>query len=194
MKAKAIIAMITTKVKSILQERAEQLEASLTVENAEKVVDVIQEAVFSGAAEGLKTWLQESETQKNTVVHDGQNYQFNRISTKEFQSSFGKVTLERRLYQNKNGESFIPLDHAWNMEHQFATLEVREAVLFALGHMPARDARQLFADARRSILRNLRSKRLRNISAPASKSISMNFWKRCVKAKSFRKRKRKSWP
>ena len=145
MKAKAIIAMITTKVKSILQERAEQLEASLTVENAEKVVDVIQEAVFSGAAEGLKTWLQESETQKNTVVHDGQNYQFNRISTKEFPSSFGKVTLERRLYQNKNGESFIPLDHAWNMEHQFATLEVREAVLFALGHMPARDARQLFA-------------------------------------------------
>ena len=53
--AKAIIARITTKVKSILQERAEPREASLTVENAGMVVDGIQEAVFAGAAEGLKT-------------------------------------------------------------------------------------------------------------------------------------------
>jgi len=109
----------------------------LTVENAEIVVDAIQESVFTAAAEGLKTWLLESETRKNTIVHDGQKYQFNRVSTKEFQSPFGKFTLERRLYQNQNGESFIPLDHAWNMENQFATLEVREAVLFALGHAGA---------------------------------------------------------
>ena len=117
---------------------------ALTVENAEIVVDAIQEAIFGAAAEGLKTWLQESETRENTIMHDGQKYQFNRISTKEFQSPFGKFTLKRRLYQNQDGESFIPLDHAWNMENQFATLEVREAVLFALGHMPAREARQLF--------------------------------------------------
>jgi hypothetical protein len=48
------------------------------------------------------------------------------------------------LYQNKNGESDVPLDHAWNMEHQFATIDVREAVLFALSLMPAHEARQLF--------------------------------------------------
>ena len=144
MKAKAIIAMITTKVKSILQEHADVLESELTVENAEIVVDAIQEAVFGGAAEGLKTWLQESETRENTILHDGQKYRFNRTSTKEFQSPFGKFVLKRRLYQNQDGDSFIPLDYAWNMENQFATLEVREAVLFALGHMPAREARQLF--------------------------------------------------
>ena len=74
MKAKAIIATITTKVKSILHEHADALESALTVGNAEKVVDVIQEAVFGGAAEGLKTWLQESETQDNTIMHDGQKY------------------------------------------------------------------------------------------------------------------------
>ena len=102
MKAKAIIAMITTKVKSILQEHADVLESELTVENAEIVVDVSQEAIFGGAAEGFKTWLQESETQENTIMHDGQKYQFNRTSTKEFQSPFGKFTLERRLYQNTN--------------------------------------------------------------------------------------------
>ena len=46
-----MIAMITTKVKSILQEHAEQWELSLTVENAEIVVDVIQKAVFGAAAD-----------------------------------------------------------------------------------------------------------------------------------------------
>ena len=104
MKAKAIIAMITTKVKSILQEHAEQLESSLTVENAEKVVDAIQEAIFAAGAEGFKTYLEESETRENTIVHDGQKYRFNRVSTKEFQSSFGKFVLKRRLYQNQDGE------------------------------------------------------------------------------------------
>jgi hypothetical protein len=48
------------------------------------------------------------------------------------------------LYQNQDGDSFVPLDHAWNMQNQFATIEVREAVLFALSLMPAREAHQLF--------------------------------------------------
>ena len=145
MKAEEIITMITTKVKTVLHEHTESLTQPLTIENAEIVVDVIQEAIFAAGAEGLKTWLQQNETHENTILVNDQKYQFNRTSKKEFQSPFGKFTLERRLYQNQNGESFIPLDHAWNMENQFATLEVREAVLFALGHMPARDARQLFA-------------------------------------------------
>ena len=102
MKAGAIIAMITAKVKSILQEHADALESALTVENAECVVDVIQEAIFAAGAEGFKTYLEESEIQENTVVHEGQKYRFNRVSTKEMQSSFGKFVLKRRLYQNTN--------------------------------------------------------------------------------------------
>jgi len=143
MKARGIIAMITTKVKSILQEHADQLNQPLTVENAEAVVDVIQTAVMTAAAEGFQTYLQESEIRENTTVHNGQKYQFNRTSPKEFQSPFGKIVLTRRLYQNQNGDSFVPLDDAWNMENQSATIEVREAVLFALSLMPAKEARQL---------------------------------------------------
>ena len=45
--------MITTKVKSVLQANAEQLNRPLTVENVECVVDVIQEAIFTAGAEGL---------------------------------------------------------------------------------------------------------------------------------------------
>jgi hypothetical protein len=48
------------------------------------------------------------------------------------------------LYQDQEGNSFVPLDAAWNMEGQFATIEVREAVLFAMSLMPAHEAHQLF--------------------------------------------------
>jgi len=144
MKVEGIIAVITTTVKDFLQERGDQLDLPLTAENAEIVVEVIKTAVTAAAAEGLKTYLAQNEIRDNTVIHNSQKYQFNRTSTKEIQSPFGKIVLKRRLYQNKNGESFIPLDHAWNMENQFATIEVREAVLFAMSLMPAHEARQLF--------------------------------------------------
>jgi len=143
-KANVIIETLVTKVKTVLQNHADQLDQPLTVENTESVVKILSAALALGGVEGLKTYLAESETHENTVVHDNQKYQFNRTSNKEFQTPFGKMTLPRRLYQNENGESFVPLDHAWNMENHFATIEVRESVLFALALMPASEARQLF--------------------------------------------------
>jgi hypothetical protein len=142
--AEGIIATILTKVKDDLQKHSEQLNQPLSLDSAENVVKIIGTAVSTAAAEGLKTYLEQSETRNNTVLHDGQKYQFNRTSKKEIQTPFGKIVLTRRLYQNKNGESFVPLDHAWNMQNHFATSEVREAVLFAMSLMPAKEARQLF--------------------------------------------------
>jgi hypothetical protein len=144
MRSDIIIGEMMTKVKHNLQNHAEKLDAALTAENAEIVSRCIMDAVMEAALAGFKTYIQENEIQENTLVHDGQKYQFNRTSNKEFSTVFGKNVIERRLYQNEVGESFVPLDHAWAMENQFATLEVREAVLFALSLMPACEARQVF--------------------------------------------------
>ena len=144
MKTQAIIEMMTTKVKSILQNHAEQLEQPFGIENAESVIKIIGQAATQAAAEGLKTYLEKNEIRANTVTHQGQKYHFNRTSDKEFHTPFGKIALKRRLYQNQEGQSFVPLDHAWNMEHQFATVEVREAVLYALALMPTSEAHPLF--------------------------------------------------
>jgi len=144
MRSDVIIEEMMTKVKHNLQNHAEKLNAGLTAENAEAVTKCIMGAVMEAAAAGFKTYIQENEIRDNTVVHDGQKYQFNRTSNKEFSTIFGKSVIERQLYRNDDGESFVPLDHAWNMENQFATLEVREAVLFAQSLMTAREARQVF--------------------------------------------------
>ena len=144
MTAKKIIATILTKIKDDLQKNVDTLNQPLNLDNAEDIIQVLKTAVLTGAAEGFKNYLEQHEIRQNTIVHDGKKYQFNRTSKKEFQTPIGKIVLERRLYQDENGDSFVPLDHAWNMENQFATSEVREATLFALGLMPAGEARQLF--------------------------------------------------
>ena len=144
MRSDVIIDVMMAKVKSNLQNYAGHLNAGLTSGNAQVVTKCIMDAVMEAAVAGFKTYIQENEIRENTIVHDGQKYQFNRTSAKEFSTIFGKSVFERRLYQNADGESFVPLDHAWNMENQFATLEVREAVLFALSLMPACEARQVF--------------------------------------------------
>jgi hypothetical protein len=144
MKAQAIVTSIITKVKEELQKHSDLLNQSLSSDNAENVVQAILKAVLSAGSEGYKTYLEQNEIHDNTIIHNGEPYQFNRTSNKEFQTPLGKTVVQRRLYQNKNGDSFVPLDHAWNMEHHFATSEVREAVLFALGLMPAKEAHQLF--------------------------------------------------
>jgi len=110
MKTQAIIEIMTTKVKSILQNHGEEFESVLTVEAAENVVKIIGQAAMQAAAAGLKTYLEENEIRENSVMHQGQKYRFNRTSSKEFHTTFGKMELERRLYQNQNGESFVPLD------------------------------------------------------------------------------------
>ena len=112
MKTQAIIKMMTTKVKSILQNHSEQLERPLSIENAESVIKIIGQAVTQAAAEGLKTYLEKNEIRENTVTHQGQKYHFSRSSDKSFHTPFGKIVLKRRLYQNQEGKSFVPLDQA----------------------------------------------------------------------------------
>ena len=129
MKAQKIIAAVLTKVKEELQKHSDPLSQPLSPDHAENVANVLLSAMLSAGAAGFKTYLEQNETRENTVIHNGASYQFNRTSEKEYQTPLGKTVVKRRLYQNTNGDSFVPLDHAWNMEHQFATIEVREAIL-----------------------------------------------------------------
>ena len=55
MKTQAIVEMMTTKVKSILQNPSEQLEQPLGIENVESVIKIIGQAVTQAISEGLKS-------------------------------------------------------------------------------------------------------------------------------------------
>lgn len=53
-----------------------------------------------------------------------------------FLTSFGEMKVSRRLYQaDRGGDCYIPLDEAWGMKNQYATVEVQESLLFACAHL-----------------------------------------------------------
>ena len=64
---------------------------------------------------------------------EGVLYRFKQQSEKTFLTPFGKMKLSRNLFQaDEGGSSYVPLDVMWGMVGEFATVEVREAVLFAV--------------------------------------------------------------
>jgi hypothetical protein len=105
MQAEEIITAMTTKIKTALQNHTDALEQPLTAAHAENVVSLLTTTILAAAGEGFKTYLQQNETQENTIFVNGEKYQFNRVSNKEFHTSrtdgthFG--TCIKRLMGNK---------------------------------------------------------------------------------------------
>lgn len=106
----------------------------LTPEVAEQMSQVLCDALAAAGVAGYRAFLCQYECGENTIVRDGKAMRLKMMSAKEFMTPFGKMTLERNVYQaDRGGQCHVPLDVAWGMEGQFATLEVREAVLYACG-------------------------------------------------------------
>lgn len=106
----------------------------LTPEVAEKMSQALSGALGAGGVAGYRAFLCQYECGEDTIVRDGKTMRLKMMSGKDFMTPFGKMTLERKVYQaDRGGQCHVPLDVAWGMEEQFASLEVREAVLYACG-------------------------------------------------------------
>ena len=71
------------------------------------------------------------------MVKDGAVFRLKQVSQKYFLTPFGEIQMERRLYQpDKGGHSYVPLDEKWAMQGQYATMEVRESILYSVALMP----------------------------------------------------------
>ena len=91
-----------------------------------------------------QAFLESYDRPEPQIEHQGQTLRYKLISPKTFLTSFGTITLDRRLYQaDSGGPSYVPLDQRWDMAGHFAVEEVRQAVCFALAHMTAGEAEQL---------------------------------------------------
>jgi hypothetical protein len=94
--------------------------------------------------EAYKAFLESYDRPEPQLEHQGQLLRFKAVSPKIFLTSFGTITLERRLYQaDAGGPSYVPLDHRWDMAGHFAVEEVRQAVCYAMAHMTAGEAEPL---------------------------------------------------
>ena len=90
--------------------------------------------------EGYHAYLKAHDTTEPTMEVDGTTYRWKMASPKEFLTPGGPMVLTRSLYQaDSGGKCHVPLDAAWGMMGQFATVEVREAVLFAVAQLTPRE-------------------------------------------------------
>lgn len=141
MSARAIMEAVLSKIKSVLLEHGELLESEVTSERAEEVNQLLAATMSAGWVEGLKSWLVTAETGAETLEKDGVTFRYKLDSEKEFLTPGGMMKLTRRVYQpDAGGECYVPLDAAWGMEHQFATVEVRDAALYAIALGTASEA------------------------------------------------------
>ncbi len=134
---------------SVFKQKLEQLcqaqsEQPLSPAVAHALTLGITEASAAGARAVFKAWVESKDIRCAEIVARGETLRFKGLSDKTFLTFWGSETLTRALYQNaEDTRSFVPLDAAWNMEHQFMVAEVREACAFAHAQMPSHEAQTL---------------------------------------------------
>ena len=103
---------------------------------ADQVTSGIQHALQAAGVHALRTFLEAYEVDETPKEVQGIRYRFKQVSAKTFLTPFGQMRLCRNLFQaDKGGRSYVPLDDMWGMGGAYATVEVREAVLFAAALM-----------------------------------------------------------
>jgi hypothetical protein len=137
MSVTALIETATQEFKQKLSACCEKLETErLTPELAEQVCEGLSQAISAAGVAGLRAFLEGYEEHNPTLLVKGTLFRQKQASAKTFLTPFGPMTLSRNLYQaDEGGPSYVPLDASWGMEREFATPEVREAVLLACAHI-----------------------------------------------------------
>jgi len=118
--------------------------AQLTAQLAEQVTAALKDALTAAGAAALQAFVQSYNPSDPLLEVKDQRLRFKMVSPKEFLTGFGPMVIERSLYQSDaGGRSYVPLDDFWDMAGEFATAEVREAVLFSVAHVTPAETEQL---------------------------------------------------
>ena len=110
--------------------------SKLTPENAEQFARGLREGLSAAGAAAYKAFIESHDESEKTVLKDGAIFRLKQVSQKYFLTPFGEIQMDRRLYQpDKGGRSYVPLDEKWAMQGQYATMEVRESILYSVALM-----------------------------------------------------------
>ncbi len=110
--------------------------STLTPENAEEFSRGLHEGLRACGMSAYKAFIEGYESTEKTVSRDGIVLRFKQISSKMFLTPFGKIKMTRRLYQaDRGGRSCVPLDEKWAMQGEYATVDVRESILYSVAQL-----------------------------------------------------------
>ena len=147
MEIATVIEAATEEFKQKLSQQCQDLDLErLTPALAHQMSQGLKQALSAAGVAGFRTFLQGYEEEAPRLEIDGGWYRWKMTSRKRFLTPFGPMVLERNLYQSDyGGRSYVPLDRQWGMEGEFATLAVRESVLFSCALVTPEETVQLLA-------------------------------------------------
>ena len=102
---------------------------------SEKFIDMLKDTVSQIGTNAIQQFIESYEVAGDEIVFEGKTCRFKYASPRQFLTPFGSIDITRRVYQHdRGGKAIIPLDRKWGMEREYATLDVREAVLYSCAH------------------------------------------------------------
>ena len=105
----------------------------LSEDLSENFIGMLKDTVSQIGLDAIKQFLESYEVDDSEIIENGNTCRFKYISSKQFLTPFGSLDISRRVFQHdRGGQAVIPLDKKWGMEHEYATMDVREAVLYSV--------------------------------------------------------------
>lgn len=130
--------------KNLLEHCSEAAESPLSPHSSARVVSGLHKAANAASMAALKVFVESKDDVRDVLQAGGECYRFKCVSGREILSPWGKVRIERRLFQNAKDKTYFPLDADWGMAKEYMLAEVREAVVFASTFAAPNVAAQLF--------------------------------------------------
>jgi hypothetical protein len=138
----AAVAIIKQKVEAFCNKEDV---SHLTGDLAESMTKTLKEAMAQCGIAMYKLFIESFEEQRDILLINGIQYRFKSEIPKEFMTFFGKMEVFRRAYQDKSdGSAYYPLDANWEMVDEYATPDVREAMMFTSAHVTAEESAAIF--------------------------------------------------
>lgn len=146
MNIKSIMDNVNTVFQQNLQDFCKNNDTSqLTEELTERYFGVLKDALSAVGQNAIKEFIESYDVNDDVILAEGQIFRYKYHSSRPFLTFVGSIDIARRVYQNdRGGKAFVPLDRKWGMEHEYATLDVREAVLYSCAHNTPEETVNIF--------------------------------------------------
>lgn len=116
-------------------------------ETSETIVTVlrfVEESMRELSMSIFVAYLADIEPKENMVIREETQYYFKEVRTKEFLMKSGKTTIARRIYEDEQGNTYVPLDAYMRLEGEYADLPVREMIAYLAGSNTPSEIEEIF--------------------------------------------------
>lgn len=136
---KFLTAEASTILMTNLQEFCEKEDVEkLTPELSSKFIHRIKDLTATVAQMILVNFLESFDIDDVAIEENGEVYRRKFKTSRSFMTCLGEIRVKRSVYQkDRGGNSIVPLDKMWNMEHEYLSEEVQEGILYASAHNTA---------------------------------------------------------